>query len=114
MEKTHMFRSAVLVFLFFSNKCLRLGSPWGLWKLELLRRHHLFEAMFFLRVSEPRKIMFGRIRFFEHLFIHIFWKFRFRDIFFMEKYVSKTWGWGQLWFWGSGPENYSSDLPPDF
>ena len=40
----------------------------------------------------------------------------FRDIFFQKKCQNNfpgKWGWGQLWFWGSGPENYSPDLPPD-
>ena len=32
----------------------------------------------------------------------------------VQQYFPGKWGWGQLWFWGSGPENYSPDLPPDF
>ena len=39
----------------------------------------------------------------------------FRDILVHKKlFFSNKWGQGQLWFWGSGPENYSPDLPPDF
>ena len=70
MEKIHIFRSAVLdKRLCFLTKFLRFGSPWGLWKLELLRRHHLFEAMLILRVPEPRKIIFGSICFFNKTII---------------------------------------------
>ena len=32
----------------------------------------------------------------------------------VKQYFSGKWGWGQLWFCGSGPENYSPDLPHVF
>lgn len=48
------------------------------------------------------------------IFKHIF---RFFSGHIFSKNVKKNpekWGWGQLWFWGSGPESCSPDLAPEF
>ena len=108
----------MLKFKDFSTKCLWFGSPWEMWILKLFRRHQFFEAMLILTVPGLRNIIFEEKGFFGKYFSKIFFeKICCKNIFqensqkniFLEKS-----GWGQLWFWGSGPENYSPDLTPDF
>ena len=92
-------------FKVFRTCFLRFGSPWELWNLEALRSHHLFETMPILMVPEPRKTTFE-----ECVFLNMF-----SNIFSLKACLSghlfpntrpkmfKTWGRGQLCFWGVGP-----------
>ena len=114
---TFFFIVPYLLKMFFKTK-IRFGSPGEMWILKLFWRHQFFEAMVILKVPGLRNIIFENLYVFgKIIFNHIS-----EQIFSWQDLPDKIFS-GQICSWpgavsffsgGSGPKNYSSDLPPDF
>ena len=114
--KTHIFRSAVLAnILCFFDKMFMIRVAMGAVKIRIDPEASPFRGDAYFEGPGAQKNHFLNNRtVLKICFTHMFRKKRFRDIFFLKNRFRKNGVGVSLLGGGSGPKNYSSDLPPRF